>query len=87
MTEFEMTRGFLAQTLNSLHAVLGGIGKRISSIGKRRRFKSLLDLDDRMLDDMGVHRHEVDYVSRLPLSVDAATELRRISLERRSQRM
>lgn len=64
-----------------------GISQRMAALQKRRNFKSLLDLDDRMLSDMGVHRYEVDYASRLPLSVDAATELRRISLERRKRKM
>lgn len=52
----------------------------------RRAFKQMLNLDDQVLNDMGVTRHEVEYASRLPLSVDAATELRRISLERRRRR-
>ena len=67
------------------------LAERLASraVLKRRRkgFKRLLDLEEHMLDDIGVLRHEVEYAARLPLSVDAATELRRISLERRRQRM
>lgn len=49
----------------------------------RRRLRKLHDLDDAMLHDIGVTRSELHKVSSLPLSVDAATELQRISLARR----
>jgi uncharacterized protein YjiS (DUF1127 family) len=54
---------------------------------RRRRFNNLLDLDDRLLDDIGVTRAEVEMTSQLPLSQNAATELRRLSLERRRNLM
>lgn len=50
----------------------------------RRRFNRLLDLDDRLLDDIGVTRAEVEYASRLPLGVNAAMELRRLANGRRA---
>ncbi|MXQ08146.1 DUF1127 domain-containing protein [Alphaproteobacteria bacterium GH1-50] len=50
---------------------------------RRQRFLRLLDMDDHMLDDMGVTRAEVVEASYLPLSANAATELYRMSLERR----
>ena len=56
---------------------------RIRAIRRRRGFNKLHDLDDRMLDDIGVTRGEVQIASSLPLSVDAATELHRMSTERR----
>lgn len=61
--------------------------ERIKRMRRRRGFNRLLDLDDHMLDDIGVNRAEVAQASAMPLSVDAATELRRISLERRRRRM
>ncbi len=60
---------------------------RIRQNRRRRGFKRLLDLDDHMLKDIGVTRGEVDIAVRLPKSVDAATELRRMSLERRRMHM
>ena len=54
---------------------------------RRRGLKRLLDLDDQMLDDIGVMRWEVSEAVSLPLSADAATELRRMSLSRRRSRM
>lgn len=60
---------------------------RLLNLRRRRNFKRLHDLDDHMLKDIGVTRGEVEIASQLPLSVDAATELRRMSLERRRRRM
>ncbi|MBW8640187.1 DUF1127 domain-containing protein [Hoeflea sp. WL0058] len=49
----------------------------------RRQFNRLLDLEDAILDDIGVTRGDVQIASRLPLKKNAALELRRISLVRR----
>ena len=54
---------------------------------RRRAFNRLLSLDDHLLDDMGVSRAEVIMASYLPLSVNAAEELRRMSVERRRKLM
>lgn len=70
-----------------IHGLALNLSLRIARILRRRKFKTLLDLDDHILDDIGVLRHEVAEASRLPLSVDAATTLHRISLERRKSRM
>ncbi|MEM1430755.1 MAG: DUF1127 domain-containing protein [Pseudomonadota bacterium] len=50
---------------------------------RRRAMKRLLDLDDHMLDDIGVTREEVETAAAMPLSVNAAVELHRTALERR----
>ena len=70
---------------------LAGIGQALKSFVctqiqrrvDRRRLRTLKDLDDDMLADIGVTRSEVNQVSELPLSVDAATELQQMSLTRR----
>lgn len=54
---------------------------------RRKKFKNLLDLNDQMLSDIGVHRGEVELAANLPLSVNAATELQRMSLERKRRFM
>ena len=77
-TDFGRTHsGHPIQTLS------GQLIERLRMIRRRRHFKRLLDLDDHMLKDVGVTRGEVEIASKLPLSVDAATELRRMSVERR----
>ncbi len=60
---------------------------RLRQIRRRRKMTRLLDLSDQMLNDIGVTRGEIDLALRSPLSTDAATELRRMSLERRKRRM
>ena len=70
-----------------IQALADGLTKRAKQFHQRRGFKRLLDLDDVLLDDMGVTRGEVEIASKKPLSVDAATELMRMSLERRKMGM
>lgn len=74
-------------TGHAIHALAASLADRVANIGRRRRFMTLLDLDDHMLDDIGVIRSEVEYAANLPLSVDAATELRRVSLARRRSKV
>lgn len=61
------------------------LNRPISRIIRRRKFNAVRDLDDHMLDDIGVTRGEVERAAQLPLSVNAAMELRRMSLERRRE--
>ncbi len=61
------------------------IRQSVTHFANRRRFNRLLDLEDAILDDIGVTRGDVQIASRLPLQRNAALELRRISLERRRQ--
>lgn len=60
--------------------------RRSEERSRRARMRAMLALDDHMLDDIGVTRGEVRHVSSMPLSHNAATELRRISLSRRRRR-
>ena len=62
---------------HALHHLVNAIAERAGRIRRRRQFKTLL----------GVLRHEVESAANLPLSVDAATELRRVSLERRRRKL
>ena len=39
---------------------------------RRRQFKRLLDLDDRLLDDIGLIREEVIWGAGLPLNINAS---------------
>ncbi|MGR3511350.1 MAG: DUF1127 domain-containing protein [Paracoccaceae bacterium] len=81
-TDFGRTHsGHPIQTLS------GQLLERLRVFRRRRHFNRLLDLDDHMLKDIGVTRGEVEIASKLPLSTDAATELRRMSLERKRRFM
>ncbi|MBT8409292.1 MAG: hypothetical protein KJN93_06680 [Alphaproteobacteria bacterium] len=60
--------------------------RRSEERARRARMRAMLELDDHMLDDSGVTRGEVQHASSMPLSHNAATELRRISLLRRRRR-
>ncbi len=45
----------------------------------RAAFNSMLSLDDRMLSDIGVTRDNVRWASKLPLHMNAAEELQKLS--------
>lgn len=49
----------------------------------RRNVRNLLELDDRMLADIGVRRDEVAWAAQLPLAVNAALELEAAAFSRR----
>lgn len=52
----------------------------------RSKVRSLHDLDDRMLADIGVRRDEVIWASHLPLTANAALELEEAAFRRRKKR-
>lgn len=68
---------------NPLYDLSTNLTSRISQLRSRRSLKRMLDLEDYMLEDMGVLRGEIDWVLSLPLTVDAGAELRRLSEQRR----
>lgn len=84
MTHFDLGR---EQTRHPIHDLSNRLFDRIRQIRRRRGVTRLLDLDDHMLKDIGVTRGEVEIATKLPLSVDAAIELRRMSIERRRRHM
>lgn len=86
MTDHSFCTTEAAATGHPLHGWADRLTARLTQKRHRKGFNRMLELDDHALNDIGVTRHEVEYASRLPLSVDAATELRRISLERRRAR-
>lgn len=51
---------------------------------RRQRYRDLLDLDDHLLDDVGVTRFEVETFAKAPLWQNAAMDLRRSSTARRA---
>lgn len=73
-------------TGHAIHRLAASLSERTRRRRERRSFRRLLSLDDHMLGDLGVERHQVERAARMPLSVDAATELGRLSLEGRRHR-
>lgn len=66
------------------------LARALSAYWERREaraaFRAMEELDDRLLDDVGVTRGDVEWATRLPLSVNAAVALRhRADARRRSQ--
>lgn len=50
---------------------------------RRDSFKALLQLDENMLQDIGMTRGDIRWAARLPLSMNAALELRKLTERRR----
>jgi uncharacterized protein YjiS (DUF1127 family) len=63
-----------------------GIESIFRAFLRRRKVSRLQDLDDHILDDIGLTRRDVEIATRLPFSRDAADELRRLALEHRRDR-
>ncbi len=74
-------------TGHPLHALADSLTRRIAERLRRRRFRTLLDLDDHILHDIGVTRGEVQAANGLPLSANASQELHRMALARRRMMM
>lgn len=51
----------------------------------RNKVRNMMELDDRMLRDIGVNRDEVIRASNLPLKVNSALELEAAARRRRSR--
>jgi uncharacterized protein YjiS (DUF1127 family) len=81
MTDRTMTR----ITGNPLFELARNLADRRRNATRRRTVKRLLDLDDRILHDIGVTRDEARHAAGQPLTVDPLAELYRTSLTRRSR--
>jgi uncharacterized protein YjiS (DUF1127 family) len=65
-------------------SLFGNLRRYFSNWTKRRMLKQVHDLDDYILKDIGLSRHEVTDVLNLPLDYDPITELhRRVNVRRR----
>ncbi|MEM9277940.1 MAG: DUF1127 domain-containing protein [Pseudomonadota bacterium] len=74
----------LSENLTKLQIPTVNLFKSLNTFLKRKKqqridrdaFKNLLSLDDRSLADIGVTREDVMWASNLPLSTNAALELK-----------
>ena len=81
MTDTTLTRG----AGNPLFTLARNLAERRRNAVRRRTVKRLLDLDDRILHDIGVTRDEARLAARQPLTTDPLTELYRSSLSRQAR--
>lgn len=52
---------------------------------RRARLRALLEMEPRLLDDMGLNRDEIWWALSLPYEVNAAQELHRVARRRRAR--
>ncbi|NNE89818.1 MAG: hypothetical protein HKN27_17255 [Silicimonas sp.] len=72
---------------NPLYDLSTSLTARVNEHRNRRSLKRLLEHEEYVLDDMGFARVDIDWVLSLPLTIDAAAELARLTEERRKARM
>ncbi len=70
------------QTGHPLLNFADGIAKRARRAGQRKHLRRLLKLEDHLLRDIGLTRDQVLRTLESSHSVDAATELQRMSISR-----
>jgi len=68
-----------------LFALARSLADRRRNAAHRRTVRRLLDLDDRILHDIGVAREDARHAALLPLHVDPLAELCRSSRARRNR--
>lgn len=71
----------LAEMLGRLR---GAIARRAEWRTRRVVFRDMARLDDRMLDDIGLRRSDIESAASLPLEVNASLAVRQIAAERRA---
>ncbi|MCT8971171.1 DUF1127 domain-containing protein [Microbaculum marinisediminis] len=72
--------GFLSLATSVLH----GLRRRIERRQQRRTFMTMAALDDRILDDIGLTRRDIEYAAGLPMQINASLAVRQIAADRRA---
>ena len=78
----KQSRGLLSALFSKLKEHLRNRRRRRID---RQAFKHILNLDDQMLQDIGVTRDDVKWADGLPLHKNASWELQRVSTLRRAR--
>lgn len=68
-------------------ASLGRFQRLFRNWRARRQIAALLDQEDRILDDIGLTRAEIEHVLSQPIDLDPGRELDRVTLTRQHQRV
>lgn len=81
---FAMREYALNQSYQEFYGLMGGLRRMLSNLLKRRMLKTVHELDDHMLKDIGLNRDQLASVLHLPLRYDPIAELqRRVDADRR----
>ena len=86
MAQARESRGSLAANFPRFAKALSWPMRRLQLYRQRQAFLHTVALNDRMLDDIGLTRSEVEWAAQLPLKLNAAIEIRRVANRRRGQR-
>ena len=83
MTDMSFNQHTARHHGHPLAQLADALATRIAARKERKSLRKLLDLDAHMLRDIGLTESDVAETLNQPLSIDAATELHRISLTNR----
>ena len=80
---------FQSGFLGFVEQVFQGLRRRAEQRLRRQAFLNMANLDERMLDDIGLTRGDVETAASLPLEINASLAVRQIAADRRAaeQRM
>ena len=78
--------GFAGCAAGLLAAATAGLARVRLAWNRRRRLARMRDLDDRVLDDIGITRDELEWALGLPFEANAALDLERRARARRGRR-
>lgn len=78
-----MTDHVITRQATAHEPLAGRLQRLVRHWRARRNVRNMLELDDRMLADIGVRRDEVAWAAQLPLAVNAAIELEAAAFSRR----
>jgi len=73
----------IADSMRSIASLKGALSQIYRARQSRLVIERLLTYDDRMLDDMGVSRSDIELALTVPMNQDPAAELAAIRSERR----
>ena len=77
--------GFAGRAAGLLAAATAGPARARLAWHRRRRLARMRDLDDYMLDDIGITRDELEWALGLPFEANAALDLERRARARRGR--
>ena len=87
MTDFTSNNFNLPSRRHPIVDLAEKLAERLEARRNRRELRALNDLEDHLLDDIGLTRDDVDRTLGAPNASDAATELHRLAYLNRASKM